>query len=458
MTNTIPDLYDHQKETLKFSKKTNKIFDTSDPGTGKTRAHLEIFKKNKKAGKLLVLAPKSLLEAAWGSDIERFYPEFTYSIARATNREKAFNVDVDIYITNIDAVKWLLKQKPQFFKKFGSIIIDESTAYKNRTSARSKAVKKIIQYFKYRSLLTGTPNSNTITDVWHQVYLLDDGHRLGNSFFQFRSAVCTPKQVGPSAQMVKWVDKEDAEIAVTDLIKDISIRHDFNECLDIPENSTQYIGFDLSPTAYDMYKKMQETAILELDKDITAVNAAVLRNKLLQIASGAVYSSEGEYTLIHNGRYELILDLIEAREHSVTFFNWKHQKDELRKAADKRKIRYAILDGSTNDKKRTEIVDAYQAGHFQTIFLHPQTGAHGLTLTRGTATIFCSPIYQADFLKQGKHRIWRSGQTRKTETILIEAHDTVERLVYEKLNHKSVKMTNFLDIIKDANTNSKRNR
>ncbi len=444
-------LFAHQKETIKFSKTTDRIFDTSDPGTGKTRTHLEIWNKNKASGKLLVLAPKSLLDAAWIGDIQKFFPDITTSVARATNREKAFKVDADIYITNVDASKWLEKQPPRFFKKFSMLIIDESTAYKNRTSARSKAVKKIMKYFNRVSLLTATPNSNTITDIWHQIYLLDEGARLGNSFWKFRAAVCHPVQIGPQATMVKWEDKPDAELAVTNLIKDISIRHDFNDCLDIPDNFTQRIKFNLSNKAYSSYQAMEEQAILQLeDIEITAVNAAVVRNKLLQIASGAVYSSEGVYELIHKERYELILDLIEAREFSVTFFNWKHQKDELIKLSKKRKIKYAVLDGSVSDKGRKEIVEAYQEGHYQTLFLHPQTGAHGLTLTRGTSTIFCSPIYQADFLKQGKHRIWRAGQTKKTETILIEAAGTVEGAVYEKLNKKTKQMTNFLEIIRNV--------
>jgi SNF2 family DNA or RNA helicase len=444
----LPPLWAHQAETLKLLQKSPIVFDTSDPGTGKTRAALEAFYQRRK-GKALVLAPKTLLESAWAADIARWTPALTYSVAYAENREDAFEVDADVYITNIDAVKWIAKQRKKFFDGFNTVIVDESTALKHRTSARSKAAAKVIQYFKYRELMTGTPNSNTVTDLWHQAYLLDGGERLGRSFFKFRASVCAPEQVGPQPNHIRWVDKPGAELAVADLLRDISVRHQFDECMDIPPNHTYTVEFSLPRTAYRKYTELERTALLELEKgEVAPVHAAALRTKLLQLASGAVYYKGDQYEVIDRGRYELIADLVEARRHSIVFFNWRHQRDEIAKELDERGVVYESIDGDVSQRRRTEIVEAYQAGFFQTLLLHPQTGAHGLTLTKGTATIWASPVYQADFLKQGMHRVFRGGQTERTETILIEAKNTVERLVYERVGEKAKRMDNFLDILR----------
>lgn len=441
----------HQKITKKLLKKEDRVFDMSDPGTGKTRAHLEawLLRRKKGGGCLLVLAPKSLLQTAWGDEIEEFLPSTTYSIAYATNRDQAFASRADVYITNTDAVKWLAKQKASFFKRFDSLVIDEITAFKHRTSQRSKAVNKLVKYFKYRAGLTGTPNSLSITDLWHQTYLLDDGKRLGNSFFKFRNATCTPTQVGPMPNMIKWEDRDDAEAAVAYLLKGITVRHDFDECMDIPPNHEQVVCYYPPRKLLIKYKKLEKDAVLILQKEnVNAVNAAVLRNKLLQLASGAVYTSEGKYEVVDDARYELITDLIECRQHSICFYNWKHQKEQLIKFFEKRGIEYAYMDGTVPVKRREAIIKSYQAGFFQTLLLHPQTGAHGLTLTKGTATIWSSPIYQADFLKQGFHRIVRGGQTKKTETLLVKAIGTVEEAVYNRLNQKTARMVNLLDMLR----------
>ena len=446
-------LWAHQKQTIKLCKKSERVLDFSDPGTGKTRGHLEAFAaRRKKGGKCaLVLAPKTLLETAWGDDCTEYTPEIFYTVAYATNRKEAFEIDADMYITNTDAAKWLADQPEKFFKKFDTLIIDELTCYKHRTSARSKAVAKIRKHFKYRAGLTGTPNSNTITDLWHQVFIMDDGNRLGTSFWNFRSSTCAPVQIGPSTQHIRWDDKPGAELAVSKLLDDITIRHDFRKCMDIPPNHTYKRFYEMSKKQHKAYVEMEATAVLQLSKDkITAVNAAAIRTKLLQIASGAAYSENG-YAVIDHSRYELALDLIEQKDHSVVFYNWDHQIAELEKEAVKRDVTYAVINGTVPIAKRKEIIRDYQAGKYQTIFLHPRTGAHGLTLTKGTRVIWVSPIYEADFLKQGLHRIYRGGQTLPTETLMLIARGTVEEKVYDRLNEKTDRMMNLLEVIEEAN-------
>lgn len=183
---SIPEPFSHQEKTKQFGLINPRVFDMSDAGTGKTRAWLEVLRVrfNTRGGRALVIAPKTILKSAWADDIRKFTPELTYVIARANNRIEAFTANVQIYITNHDAVKWLLKNRKEFLdgRDFHSIIIDESTAFKHRTSQRSKALAKLVIDFENRTLLTGTPNPNGLLDLWHQVFLLDDGQHLGGSY------------------------------------------------------------------------------------------------------------------------------------------------------------------------------------------------------------------------------------------------------------------------------------
>ena len=425
------------------------IFATGN--TGKTRVEVEDFAaRRRKGGKCaLVLATKSLLESAWKKDFNEFAPDMGVSVAFATNRDKAFACDADVYVTNHDAAKWLAKQPASFFKRFDTLIIDESTAFKHHTSQRSKAVAKIAKHFEYRRLLTGTPNSNGICDLWHQVFLLDNGTRLGKSFFGFRAAACIPEQVGPSANMIRWNDRPGIEATVSALIRDITIRHRFEDCVDIPVNHKYAVTFQLGKKHYAQYNEMQDFQIMQLKKTtVTAVNGAVVAGKLLQIASGAVYNDDGEYSLIDSERYQLVMDLVEERKHSIVFFNWEHQRDELVREAERRGLSFAVYDGSTSDRLRADIVKGYQAGEYRVLFAHPQSAGHGLTLTRGTATIWASPTYNLEHFLQGLKRIHRIGQTEKTETIVVVAEGTIDEKVWQALQDKSVKMTDLLEGLK----------
>ena len=398
---------------------------------------------------MLVLAPRSLLRSVWANDIRKFAPQLRVSVADASNRAAAFEADADVYVTNIDAVKWIAEQKSVFFKRFDELVIDESTAYKHHTSQRSKSVSKISKFFKNRCCLTGTPNSNSITDVWHQAFILDGGARLGNSFYRFRDSVCTPTQVGRNANALKWADKEGAEEAVFSLLSDIVVRHKFEDCVDIPANHQYVLDYELTPKQMRSYTELETTQLLTLrgkSPAILAINAAAVATKLLQVASGAVYDGLGGYQVIDNSRYEMVLDLVEQRKHSLVIFLWKHQRDALVAEAAKRGVNYAVLDGETSDKRREEIVQGFQAGVYQVIFGHPKTVAHGYTLTRGTATIWASPTYDLEHFKQGSKRMHRIGQTQKTETIIIVAKGTIDEKAYELMEGKNARMTNLLDL------------
>ena len=134
----------HQKKSIAHSAKTDIVYDCSDPGPGKTYVRIKVYENRHKSVRgrkaALVLAPKSLLRSTWYNDFKKFAPKVKVVVATAEVREDTFSEVADVYVTNIDAAKWLAKQKPKFFDRFDELIIDESSAYKHATSQRSRAV------------------------------------------------------------------------------------------------------------------------------------------------------------------------------------------------------------------------------------------------------------------------------------------------------------------------------
>lgn len=436
----------HQNVSLKFMATRKQVFDMSDPGTGKTLVQIMDFaKQHKKDGKaMLVVCPKSLMRAAWANDIKKFAPHLRVSLAYAKNRAEALSADADVFVINVDGVKDLLKYEKAFWKRFGRVVIDEGTAFKHHTSQRSKAMKKLVGHFEWRRLMSGTPTSNGICDLWHQMLLVDDGKRLGTSFFGFRSACCEPKQVGAHAHAIQWVDKEGIEQAVSALISDVVIRHKFEECVDIPANHMYSVPFELTPKHQKIYDELEDESIAILQNtQVSAVHGGALYTKLLQIASGAVYNDDGDYSTIASERYELVLDLVEQRKHSVVFYLWEHQLQELLAETKKRKLPHAVW-----NPDKPGIADEYQKGLYQVLFAHPASAGHGLTLTKGTATIWASPTPNLEWFSQGKKRVHRIGQNQATETIVVIAENTRDANVFDSLMRKDAKMTSLLEDLK----------
>lgn len=449
---SAPKHWKHQAESRRFVKDKPIVFDASDPGTGKTRVHIEHFAEDIGRGRLLVVAPKKILKSAWGNDIGKFASNLGCTYAYADRRDDAFATKSDVVAINTDGVKWFKsKDNARWLEDFSSLIIDESSYFKHATSDRSKALKDIAFFdgWDYKACMSGSPTAQSITDLWHQILVLDKGKRLGTSFWGFRSATQVSEQVGPSVKHVRWSDMPGIEPVVFELIKDITIRHDFETVMKhVPKNHVARYPFELSKKAKRIYDDMEQQAFLELKGgNISAVHAAALRTKLLQIASGAVYDDNGSYQVIDRERYELITELTQTHKHSITFYNWTHQREELAKEYKSAGINFRIIDSTVNEHEANKIIDLYQEGRLDNVMLHYKTGAHGLTLTKGTGTIWSSPVYEADYFKQGRHRIWRGDQKQVTHTLCVEAENTVEQIVFDRLTSKMDRMEDFLSLL-----------
>lgn len=448
----------HQEVSLKHAAENLEVIDFSDAGTGKTPVALWAYAERHaqgKAGCALVICPRTLTTNVWAAHVHKFTPLLTCIVAKAENRAEAFALKVDIYITNTDAVNWLAKQPKKFFERFTDLIIDESSAFKHHTSARSRAVMKIRKHFGAVRIMSGTPRTRSITDVWHQALIVDQGKRLGNSFYAFRNSVSVPTQVGRNKNAIHWEDKEGADAAVFGLLSDITVRHNFDDVVKIPERSVYTVPYTMTTKHAKAYFEMEKNQFIWYQEKakkgtITAVHAAIVRQKLLQIASGAVYAdrsdAEDKPTLIlDEGRYEMVMDIALESPHSLIMFLWRHQRDALVKLAEARGLSFAVIDGDTPDSVREQFERDYQAGKYDIAIAHPKTVAHGLTLTLGTTTVWASPTDDTEWFKQGNRRQARRGQTQQTRMITIVAEGTVDALAYANCIGKGKREDEFLE-------------
>ena len=110
--------------------------------------------------------------------------------------------------------------------------------------------------------------------------------------------------------MIKWEDRPGANDAVSKLVEDCTIRHKFEDCIDIPPNHEYSLEYNLTDTQIRKYLQMEKAQIAQIKGElVTAVNAAVVATKLLQIASGAVYDEDGKYHVVDRERYTTVIDV-----------------------------------------------------------------------------------------------------------------------------------------------------
>ena len=445
----IPELFSNQKTIVKRAEDQKRLLIFSDPGTGKTAAMLNCLRYSE--GRALAITPKSIMVPAWVRDCQAFTPHLSIEVAIAPEklRRSAFASGSDVVVINHGGVKWLAKNQG-LLEGFDTLIIDESTAFKHPGAARSKALASIRGHFDRRYALTGTPIANNLIDIWHQVFLIDDGEHLGSRYYAFRAATHDP--IPQPGGFTRWDVRDGSVETVMDLISPICLRFKLEDCVDMPPHRVSHRMVDLSGQLRRYYDRMAKDAVLALTKDdaeIEAVHAAAVRSKLMQIASGSVYGGDKSAYELGRERYDLIAQLVEERTRPcVIGFQWKHQRDGIIEALERAKLGTPLIIDGDHNKDVDATVTAFQSGKHRAILAPPKTAGHGLTLTAGGTTIWSSPIYDAELYEQLNRRIYRAGQKGSTETIIVAANDTVDEIALERLTGRVATQSDALALLK----------
>ena len=171
---------------------------------------------------------------------------------------------------------------------FDMVVIDELSSFKSNKSQRFKALKKVTPLMKRVVGLTGTPTPNGYMDLWPQMYLLDRGDRLGKTLTGYRERYFTPGRRN-GYTVFDWDLKEGADNAIQKKISDICVSMKAEDYLELPERINNNVYVRMDPKAQALYEQLEKDLILQVDDDqITALTAATLTQKLLQLANGSV--------------------------------------------------------------------------------------------------------------------------------------------------------------------------
>jgi SNF2 family DNA or RNA helicase len=364
-------------------------------------------------GKALIIAPKKVAEATWAKEAKKWdhlrHLKCVTVLGTETQRIRALNTPGDFYVISRDLVAWLVDYFHQDWP-FEMIVCDESTSFKNHQAKRFKALRLIRRFCKKVVLLTGTPSSKDLSDLWAQIYLLDEGARLGKTISAYRERYFTANAHG--GHFTTFIPKEDAETAVLGAISDICISMKAEDYLELPELIEHEIPVTMDDKTRKAYDKFERDLLLEVEDDvITAQSAAVLTNKLLQYCNGAVYGNEalpGEdkpVVHLHDAKLDAYMELLEqlGSEPCMTFYSYKHDLARLIERLKKTKLRVRVYTGPQDEA-------AWNAGQVDVLLAHPASCAYGLNLQGGGRNLVWFGLnWSFELNDQGRCRLWRQG-------------------------------------------------
>lgn len=447
------NLHEYQKHCVDHVLETPFAGLFLDMGLGKTVTMLTSINKliyeNLEVSKVLIVAPKRIVESVWKAEAEKWEHTKHLRIARIIGnqhqRQAALREDSDIYLISRDNIAWLTSQYGGMKVPFDMLVIDESSSFKNHKSQRFKAIKRVLDSFTRTVILTGTPRPNNLLDLWSQIFILDRGMRLGAYITHFRQSFF---KAGRSKGHIVYDYKalDGAEEKITERISDICISMSAKDYLDLPDKVSNFIELKLPKKLLERYRDFERDLVLEMlhCEDISVQNAVGLSNKLRQFSNGAVYDEDRNWAEIHDLKIQALLEIIEfSPEPVIVAYTFKHDLVRILAVLSKiKKLRYKKLE---NDQ---DIVD-WNDKKLDVLILHPASAGHGLNLQKGGNTIVWFGLtWSSELYEQTNARVHRQGQTKRSFIHHIVCKGTIDMRIKRALEGKISGQRALMEAIK----------
>lgn len=424
--------YQNYAKNFILAHKVSALF--LDCGLGKTITTLtainELMYDSFEISKVLIIAPLRVAQSTWKDEIEKWdhLNLLRYSVAVGDEKErlKALKQTSDIYIINRENVDWLVTKSGIDFN-FDMLIIDELSSFKSHISKRFKSLLKIRPYFERVVGLTGTPSSNGLMDLWAEFRVLDLGERLGRYITHYRNEYFLPDKRN-GAVIFSYKPQPNAEERIYRRLSDMTISMKSTEYLKMPELILNDIEINLDEEDQIKYKKFKKEMVMTIqEKEIDAINAASLSNKLIQLANGSIYDEDKKFYEVHNKKLDKLEEIIESENGKpvLVAYWFKADKERIEKRFKVREI------------KTADDIKQWNKGMIDLALIHPASAGHGLNLQSGGSTlVWFSLTWSLELYQQTNARLYRQGQKNTVVIHHLITKNTIDEDIMKSLKRK----------------------
>ena len=432
----MPSLHSYQRHGVEHIKTNQSVGLFLEVGLGKTATTLTALRDLIRSGEVLapiVIAPKTVAEETWPAEVAIWTPDLKIEMITGTPKERMRKVmtPADLHVIGIDNVAWLVET---FGGKwpFDTCIIDESQKFKDPSVKRFKALKRVAKHFDRVVILSATPATESLMGLWSQIFLLDQGQRLGKSFTAFKQAYFESDYMG-----WKWSPRTGSEKVIRDRIGDICISMRAEDYLELPPRIDNTIRVSMDDASRRAYAAMERDYLMRHRGEvITAANAAVLAGKLLQLTSGQIYDEDKNVVEVHEGKINALEELVDSMNGNplLVFYAYRHEADLIE----------ARIKGA-------EPIDVtrWNRGEQRVAIAHPKSAGAGLNLQHGghTACWYSLP-WSLDLYIQSCGRLHRQGQKATTVIHHLVVPESIDEDVMAALADKQSGQDRLLDALK----------
>lgn len=482
-------LHDYQRTCVKHIIAHNYCGIFLDMGLGKTVSTLTavntLMNDYCEINNVLVIAPKRVTETVWQEEAEKWehlqYLTFSKIIGTQNKRIAAVHKKADVHLISRDNIAWLLGYLHSVRLSginfpWDMIVIDELSSFKSYKAERFKALRALRPFVKRLVGLTGTPAPNGLIDLWPQIYLMDQGERLGKTISSYRSTYFVPEVTNGGHVVYKYGLLKGADETIHNKIADICISMNAEDYLKMPDRVDNFVKLQFTNELQKQYEEFEKEKVLELYSEtykkvlndlrnyheeecdglteeelkklatqymetntaITVSHAADLSNKLLQFANGTIYDNDKIAHAIHDIKLDALKEIIDTANGQSVLVAWTYQHDRDR-------ILEYLKSYKPRELKTAQDIKDWNEGKIQVAMAHPASAGHGLNLQAGgNIIVWYSLTWSLELYQQFNARLYRQGQKNTVVINHLIVKDTHDEDVVRALNCKDRQQSNLI--------------
>ncbi|WP_295470194.1 DEAD/DEAH box helicase [uncultured Pseudomonas sp.] len=418
-----------------------------DMGLGKTLQTLSHLLLEKQQGRLdrpaLAVMPTSLI-GNWLDEAAHFTPQLKVLALYGAQRHQELDdlQGYDLILTTYA----LLPRDVEHLEKLALhvLILDEAQYIKNPKSKAAQAARQLNA--RQRLCLSGTPLENHLGELWSLFHFLMPGW-LGSSK-EFNSNYRTAIEKHGNAARLQHLNAR---------IKPFLLRRTKEQvATELPPKTEIIQWVELNDSQRDVYETvrlaMDKKVRDEIDRKGMARSQIVILEALLKLRQVCcdlrlvndmpVNPRHGSSAKLA-GLMEMFEELLAEGRRILLFSQFTSMLELIEQELQGRGIDYALLTGSTRDR-RTPIRE-FQEGRLPVFLISLKAGGTGLNLTAADTVIHYDPWWNPAAENQATDRAYRIGQDKPVFVYKMIARSTVEEKIQRLQQEKSALAAGVLE-------------
>ncbi len=455
-----PELYAHQRAAVEkmSGSRVGALF--MEMGTGKSRVVVELARLRRgRIGRVIWFTPVAL-KATVAEEIRKHEPDarvYVFDAAtRPGNLPEAFWYVVGI--ESMSSSRRVALAVNALITADTFVVVDESSYIKNHAAKRTVRITDMSARARYRIILTGTPLSQGVVDLYGQMRFLSEkilGYRSFHSFARnhleysekYPGMVVRAHNVGYlAAKIAPYVYQVTKE-----------------ECLELPEKTHQTYRCEMSHEQRDAYKRAKDEILFDLDTVDEFDRFTILRlfGALQQIVCGFWRRNSKSGRVIEEYRHErldLFEEVVGRFRPGTKAIVWAKYRYDVRGICRCLRAGYgdesvAEFHGGLSERARDAEIGRWRpADGARFLVATGSCGSHGLNLTEAEYAVFYSNTFKYAERQQAEARCHRIGQEKKVVYVDLVCQGSIDERIQRSLWKKEDTVDAFkreVDKVKD---------